>query len=183
MLRLALLACLALLAVPTVAFAAAPTIADAQRIAAAAFPGPCGPALDITFVSTSDITGHDGRATGRWLIDGQWQTLDCSIEVRAGLSPERTCDVIVHERGHLAGIDEHTTGGVMSAEAGGKVGWPPCHRSALLRDATTGIRELAPRGHYWRVRCDLAVTRCVARSRTSRRVLRYAVKPGVISQL
>lgn len=126
------LICLALLlAVPASASAAPPTVADAQRIAAAAFPGTCGPTLTITFTPSST---SDGLATGRQWVDGSWQTVACTITVRRGIPPERRCDVIVHERGHLAGIDEHTPNGIMSANAGGNSGgWPPCHSSREAR--------------------------------------------------
>lgn len=175
--RVVLLAAVGLLALAGVADAAHPTLADSQRIAAAAFPGPCGPTLDITFADRLDERDSDGLATGRQLVDGGWVTVACKIAVKTGLGAARTCDVIVHERGHLAGI-EHSEYGVMSVNGGD--GWPACHPPLTRREeAFELVFEILPRRLVWTVNCNPKVTRCVARAPGAKYDRRFEVDAEV----
>lgn len=98
--------------------AAAPTLAEAQAIAYAAFPGHCGPVLAIEW-DTPLLTamGWHGAAI---LHDPECGPLQLSSAQR---DTSRGCDVLVHERGHVTG-HEHAETGVM---APGAEPWPACY--------------------------------------------------------
>ncbi len=173
--RTLIAACLMLLAAAAPATAA--ESAATQRsitIACQAFPAACAVQTPrIVWDASLDARDHDGEAIGRVWIDGAWQTVEWLVAIRPGMSPQRECDVIVHEFGHLTGIDEHTAEGVMSANGGE---WPACHPPIPRRQAARDLIVFTlPRGHEWRVNCDRLVRRCVARSTRARQPRRFTV--------
>lgn len=103
-----------------------PGVDASLRIASTAFPdSPC--AGRIVVLWDTDLgerrNGASGEAAGRQFIDGEWRTVNCTITLDP--AAERRCDLIVHEAGHLSGIDEHVAGTIMSPNA--KPGWPACN--------------------------------------------------------
>lgn len=128
---LTVLASLALAAPAT----AAPTLAEAQAIAYAAFPGHCGPELTIEWDAPMLAThGWEGAAT---IGDP-----NCTIRlVSAQRDTTRGCDVLVHERGHVAG-HAHTQTGVMAPNV---EPWPACNppAAAVTRTVSGANRSRA----------------------------------------
>lgn len=103
----------ALLAVPASAAnasGAAPTIERAQEIAYAVFPGHCGPVLPITW----DPTLFDRNRGAEALLNDETCSSTRLDPRLITLDPAGLCDRLVHERGHIIGLD-HTTHGIMSA--------------------------------------------------------------------
>ncbi len=148
---LTVLACLAS-ATPAVA---APTLAEAQAIAYAAFPGHCGPELAIEWDNPMlAANGWNGAAV---LGDPR-----CVIQLpSAERGTSRGCDVLVHERGHVAG-HAHTEAGVMAPAA---EPWPACHPPSTMtvRGASRSRTQIARALRYKRQIAKIRARQAVGR--------------------
>lgn len=151
------------------------SVADAQQdpvahgvaVAEAAWPGsPCAGGINVTVAPLPPIGNEvlDGYATGVEVApDGSFVTRSCDIQIDPqvlAVGPEHTCDVIVHEAGHLAGL-QHTATGIMAPSAGT---FPACHPvlspRAQVQELLSG---LLPEGYTWTIHCTRpAITRCRA---------------------
>lgn len=147
-----------------------PNVQQSLAIASAAWPNsPCAGRFQIVWdaqLLTRSGGTISGQATGRQWIGDSWQTVDCSMSLDP--AADRMCDLIVHEAGHLAGIDEHTATGVMRAAP---EPFPACHPTITLtrrQSAVAQVRDLLPNSARWRVNCNARVSRCVARSPRAR---------------
>lgn len=152
------------------------TVEQSLAIASEAFPAsPCAGRLSIVWDNTIHTRrpGRAGEAIGRQWVDGRWQTVDCRMALDPDVTdPETVCDEVVHEAGHLSGIDAHVPGTIMGGESEEMTLWPACHplRTVTRREvAVADIREQLPSPRrLWRVSCNRKVTRCVARAPRAR---------------
>jgi hypothetical protein len=157
------------------------SLAQFLPIARAAWPGsPCAGrenvhlAGDVALRAEAPAIAGPGEA-----LNGMAAPETCEVWLASAMSPRTFCTVLVHEFGHLAGL-EHTTapGDVMNGE--GDIDWAPCDRAtapapdAVLQDQLRSVLP-APRA-AWRIRCGAKhgiERRCVARR--GRSIRRYDV--------
>jgi hypothetical protein len=115
-------ALVALAFVPATASARLTT--DAQRVAyfkplaERTFPGPCAGHETVT-VTEEFPAGYDGD-------DGLAFRETCTVYIRPSLDDQRFCETLVHEMGHLAGLEHTTDGGVMDIRNGASLNFEPC---------------------------------------------------------
>lgn len=88
-------------AVATLALAAPAQALDGRAVADRYWgPHACAGQVEVIYDATLADRGRDGEAVG---IAGSWNgwQASCKVSVLPGLSPDRKCEVIVHEVGHL----------------------------------------------------------------------------------
>ncbi len=174
--------------VPT-AHAAAPVPPDdAGRlalflpIARAAWPAsPCAGREVVHLASDAVLDAQAPEVAGPGgTLDGLAEPETCDVWMAGGLTARTFCTVLVHELGHLAGL-EHTTvpGDVMNGA--GDIDYAPCDGATAPSEDELLERDVrsvlpAPRA-AWRIACTAprgTKRRCVARR--GRAVRRYEVK-------
>jgi hypothetical protein len=102
----------------------------------------CGPGTDhpVTVRLHTDTPGFGNLAYAMVARDGQYV---CEVRIKDGfemtqspLSDVEFCRVLVHEYGHLAGV-EHTTGGLMDHFAAKDTAYAPCETGVPQSPATS----------------------------------------------
>lgn len=150
----------------------------ALSVANAAWPGsPCAGKIRLLWDASIASRGSLGEASGVVIWpDGHVDRTSCDITIDpvgwAPLDDMKRCDVLVHEAGHLAGINHTTNGGVMDASAGA---YGPCHPAPGPTSARDTVRQfvrglLPTKGgtRVWRVSCARRNTVCVAQAAHTR---------------
>lgn len=156
------------------ALALTPATAHANdtAIADAAWPdSPCAGRLHVVVSdSIEKAYGYDGLALGRpgMTAAGPGPLTSCDLQIIPGLTPERRCEVIVHEAGHLAGF-WHTDSSYSGDDPHMLVmlpndhPWAACEPHLTKRqDAVALIKDSLPSRYKWTINCNPGVTRCRA---------------------
>jgi Matrixin len=156
-------------------------LAQFLPIARAAWPGsPCAGREAVHLSGDAALRAEAPAIAGPGeALNGMAAPETCEVWLASSMSPRTFCSVLVHEFGHLGGLQHTTTPGDVMNGAG-DIDYAPCDRATappageLLEDELRSVLP-APRT-AWRIRCGAkhgSERRCVARR--GKRIRRYDV--------